>query len=108
MTNIISTSLILSCCNLAGLQKAGPQKAGHVLAKIDTLTFRVSNPVRQSGFYRDVLGMREIAAGRLGYSDAEAKLRFVKAQAPYVPANTDLYWKIALSVPQLLLKTTTS
>lgn len=71
------------------------------MAKLDTLVLRVTDPEAQRRFYRDVLGMSDRGDGRLGYAEREAALRFVAAEAPYAPRPSDLYWKIALSVPNI-------
>lgn len=71
------------------------------MSKLDTLTLRVSDPDAQRRFYCGVLGMSDRGDGRVGYSDRETALRFVKAGARYVPEPADLYWKIALSVPNV-------
>lgn len=71
------------------------------MAKLDTVNLRATDPDAQRNFYCDILGMRDQGDGRVGYSEAEAALRFVQAEAPYTPQPTDLYWKIALSVPNI-------
>ena len=50
-----------------------------------------------------IIEFPKLGESSVGYSDAQAKLRFVKAQAPYEPHSNDLYWKIALSVPNIEL-----
>lgn len=37
----------------------------------------------------------------MGYAPKETALRFVKAEAPYTPQSAELYWKIALAVPDI-------
>ncbi len=74
---------------------------GHELPKLDTLTLRVKNPDKQRKFYIDVLGMSDIGDGRVAYSQQEVAIRFVAAQEPYEPKPEDVYWKIALSVPNI-------
>lgn len=71
------------------------------MTKLDTLTLRVKDPAAQRRFYCDILGMSDLRDGRLAYSPQEMALRFVAADAPYVPRPSDLYWKIALSVPNI-------
>ncbi|MDA8586911.1 VOC family protein [Rhodobacteraceae bacterium] len=71
------------------------------LTKLDTLTLSVKNPAAQQRFYCEVLGMSDRGEGRLAYAPQEIALRFVAADAPYVPRPSDLYWKIALSVPNI-------
>ena len=73
------------------------------MAKIETLTLRVMHPEQQVRFYCDVLGMTDLGAGRVGYGGAEVALQFVKADRPYEATRGDLYWKIALSVPNIEL-----
>jgi hypothetical protein len=45
--------------------------------------------------------MRDRGDGRLGYSNQEVALRFEQATTPYRPLPSDLYWKIAIAVPNL-------
>lgn len=71
------------------------------MTQLDTLTLRVMDPVAQARFYTDVLGMSDLGDGRIGYGDGQMGLRFLKAAQPYAPAKSDLYWKIALSVPDI-------
>ncbi|MBO9400340.1 VOC family protein [Shimia sp. R9_3] len=73
------------------------------MAKLDTVTLRVLDPDRQKQFYCDVLGMRELGAGRIGYGGEEAALVFEQAHEGYQATRGDLYWKIALSVPDIEL-----
>lgn len=72
-----------------------------VCPKLDTLSLRVRNPDAQRRFYCDVLGMHRRADGRVGYADLEALIDFKPATAAYEPQKSDLYWKIALSVPNI-------
>jgi catechol 2,3-dioxygenase-like lactoylglutathione lyase family enzyme len=73
------------------------------MAKLDTLTLRVRNPEAQRRFYCDVLGMLDLGSGRIGYGGEQMALQFEAAQTPYQPQGSDLYWKIALSVPNIEL-----
>ncbi len=73
------------------------------MAKLETLTLRARDPEAQCRFYCDVLGMSDQGHGRVGYAGREVALRFEKAETPYDPRPTDLYWKIALSVPNIEL-----
>ena len=73
------------------------------MAKIDTLTLRVRAPEAQRRFYRDILGMSELEDGRVAYSSREVALKFIEADEPYVARPSDLYWKIAVSVPNIEL-----
>ncbi len=70
---------------------------------IDAIRLRCSDPETQTRFYCDVLGMRKRADGTIGYADEEAGLLFEAAEAPYRPSPQDLYWKIALAVPNIEL-----
>lgn len=71
------------------------------MAKLDTLTLQVRDVAAQTRFYCDVLGMNDLGRGRVGYDPQEAAIRFVQADGPYAPQPSDLYWKIALSVPDI-------
>ena len=71
------------------------------MPEIDTLELRVGDPLAQQRFYRDVIGMRNLDRGRIGYDDEEMGIRFLPAQSPYAPGPADLYWKIAIAVPDL-------
>ncbi len=73
------------------------------MEKLDTLTLRVMHPEKQKAFYRDMLGMLELDDRRLAYSPDEVALNFIQAEARYVPQPNDLYWKIAISVPDINL-----
>ena len=68
---------------------------------IEAVRLRCSDPESQTRFYCDVLGMRERADGTIGYADEEAGLLFEAAELPYDPSPQDLYWKIALAVPDI-------
>ena len=73
------------------------------MAKIETIRLRCVNPDGQVAYYRDVLGMDVLAADTVGYGGAEAALKFLPAKEPYRPQTNDLYWKIALAVPDIKL-----
>lgn len=73
------------------------------MPQINQITFRVADPEAQVRFYCDVLGMQRLGADCVGYGGAQAALRFIKAEGVYTPRPTDMYWKIALSVPNLEL-----
>lgn len=73
------------------------------MAQFETVTLRVIDPDALRTFYCDVLGMSDQGDGRVGFSAQEASLKFVKAKTPYAPEPSDLYWKIALSVPNIEL-----
>lgn len=59
------------------------------------------DPDVQKEFYCEILGMRDLGDGRIGYHEQEVAIRFVEAKLPYAPSPEDLYWKIALSVPNI-------
>lgn len=71
------------------------------MPKIDTICLRCSDPDAQRQFYGDALGMQERADGAIGYGAGEAGLVFEAADSPYRPSPSDLYWKIALAVPNI-------
>lgn len=73
------------------------------MTKLDLLTLRTSNPQEQKRFYCNVLGMRDQGSGCVGYSKTQAALKFIPAETPYMPKPRDLYWKIAISVPNIEL-----
>lgn len=73
------------------------------MTKIDRVIYRVQNPAHQTRFYCDVLGMHETGDNCVGYSDGQAGLKFIQADDAYIANQTDLYWKIALSVPNIEL-----
>jgi catechol 2,3-dioxygenase-like lactoylglutathione lyase family enzyme len=78
------------------------------MSKLQTLTLRVRDPEAQTQFYCDVLGMTAFENGTVGYGGGECALRFVPTSAdadpqPYVGQPSDVYWKIALSVPDIEL-----
>ena len=73
------------------------------MSKLHTLALRVVRPDTQRRFYRSVMGMFTFGNGGLGYSDREMRLIFTQAETPYCPQPSDLYWKIAVSVPNIEL-----
>ena len=73
------------------------------MSKLHILALRALRPDAQRGFYRRVLGMATQDSGGLGYSDREMNLRFVQSETSYRPQPSDLYWKIAVSVPNIEL-----
>ena len=76
------------------------------MPEIRTLELRVCDPNKQRQFYQEVLGMRDLRDGRLGYSEDEAGIRFISAETHYSPKPEDVYWKIALAVPNIELACT--
>ena len=73
------------------------------MSKLHILALRALRPDAQRGFYRRVLDMATQDSGGLGYSDREMNVRFVQSETSYRPQPTDLYWKIAVSVPNIEL-----
>lgn len=71
------------------------------MPQLDTLTLGVKDPDAQRHFYRDVLEMSDLGDGRIGYAQAEVTLNFVQASGAYISQPADLYWKIAISVPDI-------
>lgn len=70
---------------------------------IDTLELRVTEPDAQRQFYCEMLGMRELGEQRVGYGGEQASIRFLRSHSAYDPGPEDLYWKIALAVPNIEL-----
>ncbi len=73
------------------------------MPQIKTIVLRCLNPAEQVNFYTNVLGMTSFGDNVVGYGGAESQLKFTPAQTPYAPAPNDLYWKIALAVPDIEL-----
>lgn len=73
------------------------------MPKIETVLLGSCDPSAQRRFYCDVLGMKDFEDGTVGYSKEEARLSFPKATSGYEPKANDLYWKIALAVPNIEL-----
>lgn len=73
------------------------------MTKIDQLTLKVTDPIQQKQFYCDVLGMMDLGRNTVGYAGAQASISFTAAETPYSPEKSELYWKIALSVPNIEL-----
>ncbi|MEM9682290.1 MAG: VOC family protein [Pseudomonadota bacterium] len=71
------------------------------MPRIDTIVLRSADPEAQRDFYRETLGMRDRDDGTIGYAECEAGLLFEAGDGPYEPTPKDLYWKIALSVPNI-------
>ncbi|MEO1474153.1 MAG: VOC family protein, partial [Pseudomonadota bacterium] len=71
--------------------------------KLGTLMLRATDPDAERCFYREVLGMANLSDECISYSEQELAIHFTKAEEPYDPQPTDLYWKIALSVPNVEL-----
>ena len=73
------------------------------MPKIETVMLRSNNPRQQSIFYSDILGMTKFSDDTVGYGAEQAKIFFPKAEGEYVPKPNDLFWKIALAVPNIEL-----
>ena len=69
---------------------------------IDAIHFRCRAPDTQAAFYSDTLGMKHLGTHTVGYGgEGQARLIFAQCDSPYLHSQTDLYWKIAISVPDL-------
>ncbi|MEP1206463.1 MAG: VOC family protein [Rhizobiaceae bacterium] len=74
------------------------------MPKIDIVHLGCRDPDAQCEFYCSTLGMRRFGDSIVGYDNAvEAKLHFFQCSEPYQARPNDLYWKIALSVPNIEL-----
>lgn len=73
------------------------------MPRIDRITLRGRDPHAQQKFCIDILGMVSRENGTIGYGEKEADLIFEPAVEPYQPSNRDVYWKIALAVPDIEL-----
>ncbi len=72
------------------------------MPKIELLELSCRDPKAQCEFYCSILGMHHFGNFTVGYDNAaEAKIRFVSVEQPYRPKSNDLYWKIALAVPNI-------
>ena len=71
------------------------------MPKIEWITLTCRAPEAQRRFYCDVLGMKDWGDGSVGYGGEEARLKFEQATVSYCGSADDLYWKIALAVPDL-------
>ncbi len=70
---------------------------------IESLTLRCSDPAAQRKFFCEVLGMQQLPDNTIGYGHEQAAIRFLFARGRYSSNPSDLYWKIALSVPDIEL-----
>lgn len=73
------------------------------MRKIDSIHLRCLHPEAQRRFYIDVLGLGLRKDGAVSYGSAEAGLQFHQAAHRYQPNANDIYWKIALAVPNIEL-----
>jgi catechol 2,3-dioxygenase-like lactoylglutathione lyase family enzyme len=73
------------------------------MPKIAIIRIRCQNPKGLLKFYHDILGMELLADDVVGYGGAEAALQFLPGTEPYQPGPHDLYWKVALAVPNIEL-----
>ena len=71
------------------------------MPRLEKICLKCVDPDAQKRFYCDVLGMRERRDGTIGYEDEEAGFLFESADAAYEYAPSDLYWKVAISVPDI-------
>ena len=73
------------------------------MPKIETIILNCLNPAAQRQFYVDILGMNSSGDASLGYGGRQARLAFFQSSEPYKPEPNDVYWKIALAVPDIEL-----
>ncbi|MCY4336243.1 MAG: VOC family protein [Litoreibacter sp.] len=71
------------------------------MSKLESLTLKCPNPKAQVAFYTSVLGFDARPNGHLRYSEDEASLLFEPGEGAYLSSQSDVYWKIAISVPNL-------
>ncbi|WP_421983710.1 VOC family protein [Roseibium sp.] len=76
------------------------------LPKIATLTLNVADPAGLAAFYCEVLGMtciETVPSLAVGYGGEGARLEFLPCSgaAPFQPGQSDRYWKIAITLPDL-------
>jgi len=71
------------------------------MSRIDRITLRCLDPEAQRAFYCSALDMERQGEDTVGYPGEGASLHFVKGHNAYRPSPADLYWKIALAVPDL-------
>jgi predicted enzyme related to lactoylglutathione lyase len=70
---------------------------------LKTLFLRAQNPATLRDFYTNILGMVRLDNACIGYGGNETNLCFLPAEAPYGSNPNDLYWKIAIAVPNIEL-----
>jgi predicted enzyme related to lactoylglutathione lyase len=73
------------------------------MPNIDTIHLRCTSPAAQRAFYRETLGMVDFGDDKVGFDHSEAKLAFQPSSTPYEPGPHDLYWKVAIAVPNIEL-----
>lgn len=73
------------------------------MPKIAIIRIRCQNPKEMLKFYHDVLGMQALADDVVGYGGTEAAIQFLPGTERYQPRPNDLYWKVALAVPNIEL-----
>ena len=71
------------------------------MQRISRLRLASAQTTEKARFYVGVLGMTEVGANAFQYGPEEATLTFEPARGTYMPERNDLYWKIAISVPDL-------
>lgn len=73
------------------------------MPRLDNITLRCKSPSAQIAFYRDILGMTVFDNETVGYDGPDASIRFIESETPYKVTPNDLYWKIAIAVPDIEL-----
>ncbi|APX18004.1 hypothetical protein BWR17_19125 (plasmid) [Phaeobacter inhibens] len=68
---------------------------------ITSICLASADPESKAAFYRDILGMAQTGPATFRFGSAEAELSFVQGSGDYAPQPSDLYWKIAIAVPDL-------
>ncbi|MEM6996547.1 MAG: VOC family protein [Myxococcota bacterium] len=71
------------------------------MPKIELIRLRCTDPAAQRRFYCEAFGMTAFDDLTLGYPGEDARILFERAERPYAPSRRDVYWKVALSVPDL-------
>lgn len=71
------------------------------MPKIDALQLQCRDPKAQCLFYTDVLGMTSYGEGTVSYGPQQSRLLFSKVADDYTANANDVYWKIALAVPNI-------
>jgi len=71
---------------------------------IKKVSYRVPDPGAQIRFYVEVLGMTLDSVDQsVGYGEPQARLSFLPVLSQYEHWQNDLYWKIAIAVPDVEL-----
>ena len=69
--------------------------------QLGTLHLASAGGAEKAAFYTGMLGMRQTGPNAFGYGPGEVEVSFSEASGVYEPSPQDLYWKIAISVPDL-------